>query len=361
MSDPTPSLRYQRATTHILLHIQQRQLKPGDRLPSERWFAEDSDCGRPTVNKAIACLIAEGRLRREGYKLYVASPPLSEASRTLIAVLCPHPLHQKQRISHNMVEAAHDVCMMAKARFMPLLSVNGDQQRAQLIELLREDIDGIAIWPHSKTDYTDIFRQLKARRLPLVVNDLDFGVGDFVGVDNAKGIQTIVRHLHDLGHREIAYFTRAINNLNLVERRESYGYEAYRLFKGNSRRRIYELPGELDAGLPELFARLRREAPGVTAVCCSNDVIAIDLMAHCQRLKIKVPGDLSIAGFDGIDVREESSPALTTVAQDFYQMGALAVDLLIRRCRMRQLKHASVLQQIRVAPRLMVRDSTGAP
>lgn len=361
MSDPAPSFRYEHATTHILLHIQQQMLKPGDRLPSERWFSEACGCGRPTVNKAIACLIAEGRLRREGYKLYVASLPLSVASKTQIAVLCPHPLHQKQRISHNMIEAAHDVCMVAKARFLPLLSVNGEQQRSQFAELLREDIDGIAIWPHTKTEYADLFGQVAARRLPLVVNDLDFGIGDFVGVDNAKGIQVLVRHLHGLGHREAAYFTRTINNHNLVERREAYGYEAYKLFKGKSHKRIYELPGELDAGLPELFAKFRREAPDVTAICCSNDVIALDLMAHCQKLKIRIPGELSIAGFDGIDVREESSPTLTTVAQDFYQMGALAVELLIRRIRMRQLKHAAGLQQIRVAPHLVARNSTTAP
>lgn len=361
MSDPAPALRYEHATNQILLHIQQHQLKPGNRLPSERWFSDAFSCGRPTVNKAIACLIAEGRLRREGYKLYVASLPLSEASKTQIAVLCPHPLHQKQRVSHNMIEAAHDVCMVSKARFLPMLSVNGEQQRSQLAELLREDIDGIAIWPHTKTEYADLFGQVATRRLPLVVNDLDFGVGDFVGVDNAKGIQVLVRHLHGLGHREVAYFTRTINNHNLVERREAYGYEAYKLFKGKSHKRVYELPGELDAGLPELFAKFRREAPDVTAICCSNDVIALDLMAHCQKLKIRIPGDLSIAGFDGIDVREESSPTLTTVAQDFYQMGALAVELLIRRIRMRQLKHASGLQQIRVAPHLVARNSTAAP
>jgi DNA-binding LacI/PurR family transcriptional regulator len=359
MSDPEAQFLYQHAITEILLHIQAHNLKPGSRMPSEREFAAILACGRPTVNKAIACLISEGRLRREGYKLYVASAPLSEASKTIIAVLCPHPLHHQQQISHNLVEAAHDVCQAAKVRFTPILSFDGEQQRAQLVELISQDVDGIAIWPHTNGSHADLFRQFAARKLPIVVNDFYSKYYDFVGVDNAKGIQTILSHLQELGHREVAYFTRKASNDNLRERLEAYRYGAHGTFPGKSFGRVYELPGELTTGLPGLFQNLRKNSPEVTAVCCSNDVIALELIALCQKLEIKIPQELSVAGFDGIDVREGSAPTLTTVAQDFYQMGALAIDLLIRRIRLRVLKHTSVLQQIRVAPHLIIRASTG--
>ncbi|MFA6289763.1 MAG: substrate-binding domain-containing protein [Opitutaceae bacterium] len=359
MSDTEAQFLYQHAITEILVHIQANNLKPGCRMPSEREFAAIFSCGRPTVNKAIACLIAEGRLRREGYKLYVASPPFGEASKTLIAVLCPHPLHHQQQISHNLVEAAHDVCQAAKVRFNPILSFDGEQQRAQLAELINQDIDGIAIWPHTNGSHADLFRQFALRKLPIVVNDFYSKYYDFVGVDNSKGIQSILSHLHELGHREVAYLTRRASNENLNERLEAYRYGTHTTFPGKSSGRVYELPGELTAGLPELFKNLLKNSPEVTAICCSNDVIALELIALCQKLKIRIPRELSIAGFDGIDVREGGAPTLTTVAQDFYQMGALAIDLLVRRIRLRVLKHTSVLQQIRVAPHLIVRASTG--
>jgi len=353
--------QYQQITSEVLAYIERKNLRPGDRLPPEREFSELFSVGRPTVNKALACLIAEGRLRREGYKLYVASPSKQETPSISLAVLCPHPLNRKKMITHTLIEAAHDICELSKTRFTPMLSIDGEQQRFQLIDLLKNPPSGIVIWPHVNEHFMDLFTQIRTRNIALVVNDLDFGMFDFVGVDNYRGIQSAAEHLSGLGHKEVAYFTRKRESSNVAQRAEAYEHAAIRLFSKASVTRVYELQEEDDKDFDQVFGRFRKEASRVTAVLCSHDSLALKIMDSCRDVGICVPDALSIAGFDGIDASATSAPSLTTAAQDFYQMGALAVELAIRRIRMRHIAHAQAPQKIRLSPQLIIRDSTKAP
>lgn len=357
------SFKYQQVANQALAFIETRSLKPGDRLPSERQFADELGVGRPTVNKALACLIAEGKLRRDGYKLYVASPLKPQAPPKMLAVLCPHPLHQRKVVSHNLIEAAHDTCNQAKLRFTPLLSIDGLQQREQLLELLRQDqsCDGVVIWPHPDTHCHSLLEQFAARGTPVVINDIDMGSLDFVGVGNHEGIQQIMKHLVELGHRNIAYVTRALNNSNLVQRKESFNYARFNLLGERARSSIYELPGQQDEteALDEAFEQFLTASPRCTAIVCSHDYLALEILSRLRRRGIQVPADVSVTGFDGIDWSATSSPALTTVAQDFYQMGVLAVELLIRRIRNKHVGGGSAAQKIRVSPQFLKRGTTG--
>lgn len=361
MNSSASSFQYQDAINKVRAYIEDQKLSHGDRLPPEREFATMFGIGRPTVNKALACLISEGLLRRDGYKLYVAGSPLNPARSILIGVLCPHPLYRKQRVTHNLLEAAHDVCSLTKVRFIPMLSMDGLQQRTQLLEILKLNPDGVVIWPHPEHSYADLFQQIVARNTPLVVSDCNWGAFDFVGVDNFAGMRTILDHLAELGHRQIAYFTRALSNPNLEERLEGYRYTAARMFDDPSEKRVYRLPGDDETGLVDLLKKFCRKETGVTAICCSHDALAIEAMRLCLQSGIDVPEQLSVTGFDGIDAGETASRPLTTVAQNFYQLGSLAVDLLIRRIRMCHIKHASHIQQIHLTPRLVVRASSAAP
>jgi len=312
------------------------------------------------VNKALACLIAEGRLRREGYKLYVAGSMPQAGSSLSIAVFCSHPLRQRKVVAHNLIEAAHDTCERAKVRFVPYLSTDGMQQRVQLLDVLKDEgrYNGVVIWPHPEGQVEDLLKQFVARGMPVVVNDLDMGPFDFVGIDNQRGMQLLVRHLHDLGHRELAYFTRRLAHESLRLRQAGFDYAAFQLLNDSSRHRVYELPGDNEEGLEELFARFRKESPRVTALCCSHDFVAIKLLELCRAQGINVPGELSVVGFDGITAAETCTPGLTTVAQDFYQMGVLAVELVIRRMQTPR-DHAPTMQKIRVSPNLVTRGSSG--
>jgi LacI family transcriptional regulator len=95
--------------------------------------------------------------------------------------------------------------------------------------------------------------------------------------------------------------------------------------------------------------------PRPSAVVCFNDKVAVGVMEVATARGLRVPEDLSVAGFDDIDVSRATTPRLTTVRQPLQEMGRTAVTML-----MRQLDgHAHEALSMELGTRLIVRESTG--
>ncbi|MFH1880148.1 MAG: LacI family DNA-binding transcriptional regulator, partial [Bacillota bacterium] len=92
---------------------------------------------------------------------------------------------------------------------------------------------------------------------------------------------------------------------------------------------------------------------GVTAVFCACDATAIGLVRSIKARGKKVPRDFSVVGYDDSPLSAAVSPALTTVAQDFYRIGQVACGM------MQALLQGLPLHCETVMPKLVVRDSTG--
>ena len=94
-----------------------------------------------------------------------------------------------------------------------------------------------------------------------------------------------------------------------------------------------------------------------TAIVGFNDKVAVGALAAAAERGLRVPGDVSVTGFDDIDLAQATSPRLTTVRQPLGEMGRMAVSLLIR-----LLEHQQVeALHVELATELVVRDSTGRP
>jgi LacI family transcriptional regulator len=101
-------------------------------------------------------------------------------------------------------------------------------------------------------------------------------------------------------------------------------------------------------------ARLIAKVPEITAIFALTDVMAMGALAVLRSEGRRVPGEISVMGFDDVAVAADLAPALTTIRLPMAEMGAMALDLAMRppaaRPRRRQTGHE-----------LVVRDSTGAP
>ena len=108
----------------------------------------------------------------------------------------------------------------------------------------------------------------------------------------------------------------------------------------------------------EAFQRGRELAGDatMTAVLCGNDQLAIGVMRAMAEAGRRVPGDVSVVGFDGEPVAALLTPALTTVEQDFVRLGHRAVQMLVDR-----IDHGTSVQTSSAVPRLVVRESTAPP
>ena len=174
---------------------------------------------------------------------------------------------------------------------------------------------------------------------------------DSIATDNVGGARMAIDHLVAQGHREIAILGTSPQAFpSIVQRRR--GYEQMMAESGLKLRSIDTpyWPPETAAtvGVEYLLSHLE-----VTAVFCANDAVAVALLQAARQVGISVPDQVSVVGFDDIDLAGFVSPALTTMAVDKVGMGRIAVTLLAHRLEFEN----ECVTQILVRPRLVERSS----
>jgi LacI family transcriptional regulator len=118
---------------------------------------------------------------------------------------------------------------------------------------------------------------------------------------------------------------------------------------------IYERPYSIASGR-EGLRYLRSLRPPPTAIICGNDVMAMGALAECASLGIKVPAELSIVGFDNLELAGHLDPPLTTMEVPAEEMGERAADFLVDRVLGQPTPGA-----IKIEPKLIVRRTTARP
>ncbi|WP_306316818.1 MULTISPECIES: LacI family DNA-binding transcriptional regulator [unclassified Streptomyces] len=196
------------------------------------------------------------------------------------------------------------------------------------------------------------------RRVPVVVIDsFNPPPADVVsvGAANWAGGRAATEHLLDLGHRRIAY-------LGGPEAIECNQARLHGQLSALTSRGIEPDPGlvlhgnfRAEHGIEGLTALLSRERPP-TAIFAGNDAIAVGVLREARRRGIRVPEDLSLVGFDGTVLAQDSVPALTSVAQPLREMGRAALRAVLRQARGEQ----PDTHRVELATQLVVRESTAA-
>ncbi len=178
-------------------------------------------------------------------------------------------------------------------------------------------------------------------------------------VDDFEGARAIVRHLLTLGHRDIA-FVRGNPSHSPALRREE-GFRAAMAQAGQAIRPDWVVQGDFSyrSGLEAGRQLLAGGGPRPTAIFSSNDDMAAAIMAIALGMGLRVPSDVSIAGFDDTPIASLMWPQLTTVHQPIADMASKAVEILTDFIKERRSGAVPVVRH-HVAPfALRERESTG--
>lgn len=217
-------------------------------------------------------------------------------------------------------------------------------------------VDGLIVIAVHHVDSVPALAQAQ-RVLPIVQLDrvVDGLESDYVGVDNARGIELLLDHLVSEGCRRIAFVSAAAGSSSSRSRLEAFERGAARL-------------GELDVLAPLLgsftveFGRQAVRdlvAAGALpeAIVCGSDTIALGVVRELHQAAVRVPEEVRVTGFDGILFAELSDPPLTTVVQPVSSIAEEAVRLLTSRLR----GAAAAPRRSVVVPTLEVRGSSTSP
>jgi DNA-binding LacI/PurR family transcriptional regulator len=176
------------------------------------------------------------------------------------------------------------------------------------------------------------------------------GQGVVISVDQRAGADAAIRHLLGLGHRAVQHLAGPSESLEATMRRAAY----VDAMTAAGLRPMPEIPGDWTAASGYVSAA--SIDPATTAVFSGNDQMALGLIRGLAERGRRVPTDVSVVGFDDLPEARFFSPPLTTVRQDFHQVGRIAVEALIR-----QIEGERPVEVPAVTPELVVRESTGAP
>lgn len=180
-----------------------------------------------------------------------------------------------------------------------------------------------------------------------------------VALDQRRAAELMLRHLHKLGHRKIAFMRGGSHSSDADDRWKSLMAVAAEL-------RVDVLPAltvEVMSreATPELGLDPTREllSRGVyfTALVCYNDLAAIGATRVIREHGLRVPEDISLMGFDDIESASYNTPSLTTIRQPLRQMGVVAAHTLLK--RIRGVETFSNVAPI--LPELVIRESTCPP
>jgi LacI family transcriptional regulator/LacI family repressor for deo operon, udp, cdd, tsx, nupC, and nupG len=230
----------------------------------------------------------------------------------------------------RVVEGVEQVAIEAGFNVFISTSQNDRQREIDVIEMLQKRrVDGIIVLASHLFDRSSWFYDRS--KVPLVViNEQHPGKNmHFVAIDDIHGTRLAVEHLISSGHRRIGY-------VSIPNRPKSNQFR----FKGYQEALTaaalpldptliftpHTIEDHAQVGAASLEPLL---ASGATAVFCYNDTAAIGLLTACYKNGISVPENLSVIGFDDIDMAAYTLPPLTTIRQPRFELGQRAMHMML--------------------------------
>ncbi len=175
-----------------------------------------------------------------------------------------------------------------------------------------------------------------------------------IGFDNVAAMAELADAVLDQGHRRIGYISAdTTTNDRAAERLAGVRAAMARRGLSDGDLELCTVPYGIETGA-QAFRTLMTQTNRPTAVMCGNDVLAAGAMGAARDLGLAVPKDVSITGFDDIELAQVTSPGLTTVHVPHAQMGAKAADALVAR-----VAQDAPLISVKLPTRLVMRGTLG--
>ncbi len=214
------------------------------------------------------------------------------------------------------------------------------------------EVDGAILVGVFNQDFIDRIKRIKQ---PVVLIDPKIIVEEFtqVLIDNEHGCYMATQYLIEKGHRRIGFISGPLERQSFFQR--YLGYKKALQFNDIPIEKELVQTGGLEEGY-ENTMRLLRLPNRPTAIVSANDINAIYGIRAIQEMGLKVPDDVSIIGFDDIELAKMSSPQLTTIRVYKEEMGSIAVRLLLQHLRCEINKPVTSIVPTRLVERSSVKQ-----
>lgn len=219
----------------------------------------------------------------------------------------------------------------ARARGYQLLlacaNYDPEEESEAVATLLAKQVDGLLLTVSDAEASAEV-AQLSQEGLPfMLIFNQPLSALPSVTVDNAAAAEAVGRRLLQSGHRQVAYVAGRFASSDRSQRRYEGFCAAYEAVGAPAPSLVEVDYGAFDHR--DALDAILRARPSITALFCSNDMLALAVIGALRSLGRRVPRDVSVVGFDGIAVAALTAPSLATVATPCPEMGNRAAESLI--------------------------------
>lgn len=328
-------------------------------------IAENAGVSVMTVSKALRgmhdvapstreriCAIA----RTMGYVPNAAAQGLRNRRTRLLGLVIPAPTDPVySRVMLAIEERSHELgydLILAHSLGQP------GREEAVLHRLIARNVDGIFLSPVWRLEQrAPAYDELIRRNVPVVVlGHRPPFCSSFTGVetDDLAASASVTRHLWELGHRRIAFFAGPLVSATAQERLEGYRKALRELGGTPEDSLLFNAGSTIEEGSAAAL-QFVQESTGATAIQAVNDLVAVGAATTLLSQGVRIPADISIAGFGNVLVSEHFRVPLTTVRQPKLRLGSVAMDTMVHLLR------GEKPAVKRLPAELVVRASTGVP
>lgn len=232
-----------------------------------------------------------------------------------------------------------------------------EREEAVLLDLVGR-VDGVIL--AAATEPSEMAAVLREPTMPMVFLDRELDgtdAFDSVLVDNEGGARAAVEHLLELGHTRIGLISGPLDTTPGRGRHDGFVVAHERAGVEVDPALVQQGDFRREGGYQAMLRLLALERPP-TAVFSGNNLMTIGALCALDAMRVSIPRDLSLIGFDDLELAELLSPPLTVVDRPMEEQGALAMRLLLGRIESRE---PVAPQQIVLETQLRVRASTAPP
>jgi len=283
----------------------------------------------PAINQKTKRLVKSTAKKLNYYPNLLALNLLRKKTNTIGVVVPEITSH----FFSSVITGIQDILRTSNYNIIICQSEESYKEEVEIVEnLMRVGVDGILVSPASSTKNFEHFRRFKKSGIPLVVFDRDCpGLEvDKVLVDDYDGAFQAVDYLIKSGCKRVAHIGGPLNLSTTKHRLEGYLDALKENNMPIDNKYIKHVKGFThEDGIKPAKSLLKLENKP-DAIFAVNDCIAISAMYAAKTLKLKIPEDISIIGFDDEPHSSYFTPELSTVWQPVYSMGMLSARILLK-------------------------------
>lgn len=344
---------YKQIRDDLRCKIESGHFPTGKPIESEASLAEMYGVSTITVRNAILELVNEGLLYRvQGKGTFVQENTSAGRQSNLIGFVVPF-------FNEYVTSVMEGIERISQVFGYNLIIKNSndnlDEERDNILELINSDVRGLIVWPvipEVGAQPTDVLRQLRKERFPLVLVDQKLPGFDSSTVvsDNFGGAYQAVTHLVQTGAQRVGFVRQGPFLSSIRDRYDGYvaallnhciEYEESLVFSENAPENTDKFEEYLKCAKPE-------------ALFVQSDTVALGVKYALEKLGYGIPEEIKLVGFDDLESVRHLDVPLTTVAQLREDIGAFSARLLFG-----QIEGKDMVRHIVVPTRLVIRASTG--